>query len=117
MTLKEAQQIVSAITHWQLFLQGVIDKSGINTDIDLQKYSLEDLIKANKLVNANNSRKRKLQEYWLNKNGKLKGISQQITLADRLIAGVYTALNFKPDNEIAVLINDIGVGCVKVKYE
>jgi hypothetical protein len=117
MKLKEAQQIVSTIVNWQFVLQGVVSKDEAKLSVDLKKYSLEELIKANKLVMSNNSRKAKLQEYWRNKGCETKGISQQLTLADRLIAGVYTALNFPPDNEVNVLVNDIGVGCVKVNYD
>ena len=56
MKIKEAQEIVSAIVNWQMVLQGVIKKDELKIEIDLNKYTLEDLIKANKIIIANNSR-------------------------------------------------------------
>lgn len=117
MKVSEATKVIGAIIQWQMVLQGVVERDSIKSDLDLRKYSLEDLIKANKLVESNNRRKRKMQEYWRNKKGSANGISQQMTLADRLIAGVYVALNFPATNEVHVLINDIGVGNVVAKYD
>ena len=116
MKLTEAKKIVSAIIQWQFVLQGINDREDVKI-FDLSSYSLEDLIKANKLVTSNNSRKRKLQAYWQKKNGKSNGISQQLTMSDRLIAGVYTALNFQSNGEMQVLINDKAIGVVTANYE
>ena len=115
MKLKEAKEIVGAIIEWQFVLQGIKEREDVQI-FDLRKYSLNDLIKANNLVKGNNNRKRKLQEYWNKKNGKSKGISVQLILADRLIAGVYTALNFESNGEMQVLINDKAVGIVTPNY-
>lgn len=117
MKLAEAKEIVSSIINWQFVLQGIKEREEISENINLQEYSLEDLIKANKLVTSNNNRKRKLAEYWRKKTGKQYSTTTQLVLADRLIAGVYTALNFTPNSEMVVLINDIGVGCVKADYK
>lgn len=115
--INEAKQIVSEIINWNMVCIGVIERSELKTNIDLSKYSLEDLIKANSLVESSNKRKMNLQKTNQEKGRKSKGISMSMTLADRIIAAVYTAMNFNPDGEIIALVNDIGVGLVKVKYE
>ena len=116
MKLKEAKEIVSTILDWQFVLMGVKERDTVSINKDLEKYSLEDLIKANKLVNANNKRKESLQKYYREKNGKANSISISMILADRLIASVYTSLHFQPDGEMIALINDVGCGCVKANY-
>lgn len=116
MKLSEAEAIVGHIMEWQFILMGIKKREQLKERINLSKYSLEDLIKANKLIESNNSRKSKLADYNRGKGRKTKGYSIHITLADRLIAGVYVALNFQPDGEMVVLINDNGVGCVKADY-
>ena len=83
----------------------------------LSGYSLPDLLLANKMVKSSNKKKEKLQKYHSSKGHKTKGISIKMTLADRYIAAVYTALNFLPNGEMIALINDIGVGCVKADYK
>jgi hypothetical protein len=114
MKLKEATKIVNKIIEWEFVLQGITDREKVASDIDLKQYSLDDLLKANKLVSSNNNRKKKLQEYYIKKNGSANGVSIQMTLADRIIAGVYFAMHYQANGEIHVLIDDIGVGCVKL---
>ena len=116
MNTKEATKIIQEILEWQFILMGVKERVDYEKTIDLNQYSLQELLQANKLVSANNKRKRSLQEYWSKKNGKSKGISIQMTCADRVIAGVYFALNFETDREMKVLVNDVGVGLVKAEY-
>ena len=115
MKLKEAKEIVDSIIEWQFVLQGIKERKDVDI-IDLSKYSLEDLIKANKLVKANNSRKQKLQEYYHKKGCKTKSISIQMVLADKLIAGVYSALNFTSEGQMEVLINDRAIAVVTANY-
>lgn len=91
MKLHEAKKIVDAIIGWGMVHQGVIEEY---PKFDLKKYSLSELIKANALVKSNNSRKRKLQEHYRNKNGRSKSISINMTIADRGIAAIYTLMHF-----------------------
>lgn len=116
MKLKEAKEIVKCILDWQFVLMGVKERKEITSTIVVEKYSLEDLIKANRLVESNNSRKSKLAKYHRDKGHKANGYSISMMLDDRLIAAAYTALHFFPNGEAIVLINDIGVGCVEMKY-
>ena len=115
MRLKEAKKIVQNIIEWEFVLQGITDRSKVKSDIDLSIYSLEDILKANKMVAGNNNRKKKLQQYYLKKNGYAKSIDIQMTLSDRIIAGVYFALHYEANGNINVLINDVGAGCVAIK--
>lgn len=116
MKLAEAKKIVGYILEWQFILMGAKKRHELKDRIDLSKYSLEDLIKANKLVAANNNRKTKLADYNRGKGRKTKGYTIHSTLADRLIAAVYVALKFRPNGEMVALIDDNGVGCVKADY-
>lgn len=117
MKTKEAEAIVKQIIGWQMVLMGVTKRDDLEIHTDLTKYKLNDFIKANQLVKANNKRKEKLQQHWLKKNGKTKGITIRMTLDDRAIAAAYTALHYNPNGEMIALINDVGVGCVTAKYE
>ena len=109
MKLDQAQNIVSIITRWQMFLQGVIEKEPDKLDSTLK---LSELIEANSLVEAENKRKRSEQSKG---NPQYKSVSIQITVADRLIAAVYVAMNYPANSEAICCINGVGVGCVKIK--
>lgn len=117
MKTSEAKSIVKTILEWQFVLQGIVKRDEVQVDKKLEEYSLSELIQANRLVKANNNRKTKLQEYYRKKNGKANGISHQMTLADRVIAGVYFALHYPTNGEASILINDIVAGCVPAKYK
>lgn len=116
MKIKEAKEIVGYILEWQFVCMGVKERNEISKTLDLKKYSLNDLITANKLVDSNNRRKRKLAETLREKGLKVRGVSISLILADRLIAAVYTAMSFSPDGEMIALIDDVGVGCVQADY-
>lgn len=117
MKLTEAKEIVSYILEWQLVCMGVKGREEISKTLDLSKYSLSDLIKANAMVEANNHRKQKLADYNRQKGNKVKGYSHSMFLADRLIAAAYTAISYETSREPIALINDVCVGCVKAKYD
>jgi|GEM_PF-6745780 hypothetical protein len=117
MKLKEAKEIVSYIIDWQMVCIGVKEREEITEKLDLTKYSLSDIITANKLVQSNNRRKEKISLYHNSKGHKTKEYSISMILADRVIAAVYTALSFSPNGGAIAVIDDIGVGCVKVKYK
>ncbi len=116
MKLSEAKKIVATILDWQFVLMGVKKREEVQVNSKIETYSLEDLLKANKLVQSNNSRKSKLQQYNSQLGRKTKGVSIQLNIADRTIAAVYTALHHKPNGEMIALINDVGLGCVKADY-
>lgn len=117
MKLKEAKEIVGYILEWQFVLMGIKERSEMSKSVDISKYSLNDLIKANSIVKSNNNRKEKLANYHRRNGHNVNGRTVNMLLADRVIAAVYTAINFSTNGEIIVLIDDIGVGCVKVNYE
>lgn len=71
----------------------------------------------NKLVESNNRRMEKIHKYHRDKGHKTKGYSVNMQLADRLIAAVYTAINFEPNREMIAIIDNVGCGVVNVKYE
>lgn len=117
MKTKEAKEIVKYILEWQFLLMGVKERSQVSKTLDLSKYSLSDIIKANNLVTADNKRKENIAKYHREKGHKVKGYSISMVLADRLIAAVYTAISFQPNGEMIALIDDIGVGCVTANYK
>lgn len=113
--LKEALKIVSVMLGWQFYMQGLKKRNDI-LDFDISKYSLEDLIKANRLVSSNNSRKQKMASYWRSRTGKDYPCTIQTVCADRLIAAIYTLMNFPADGEMIAVIGNKGVGCVVPDY-
>lgn len=118
MTTKEAKQIIGYCLEWQFVLMGIKERHQIDLSekVDITKYSLEQLIKANKIVESENRKREKLAAYHHQKGHKVKGYSIHMILDDRLIAAIYTAVNFTPNQEAIVLIDDIVVGCAKAKY-
>lgn len=118
MTLNEAKKIIGYCLNWQFVNMGIFPKSEmILTDKpDISKYSLEDLIKANKMIASDNKRREKLANYHRSKGHNVKGRKITMTIADRTISAIYTALHFEPNGEMVAIIDDIGVGCVRVEY-
>lgn len=118
MTTKEAKQIIGYCLEWQFVLMGIQGRHQIDLSkkVDITKYSLEQLIKANKIVKSGNKKRRKLAAYHQQKGHKVKGYSIHMTLADRTIAAIYTAANFIPTQQAIALIDDIVVSCAKAKY-
>lgn len=118
MTTNEAKKVIGTILDWGFIKMGITERCNLKeSDVDLTKYSLTEILQANKLVQSNNNRKMKLQQYHSgrNKNNKSKGVSLMMSIDDRMIAGVYFALHYPANGELHVVINDIGAGCVKVK--
>ena len=116
MKTKEAKELVGYLLEWQFVCMGVKERNEIKEVRDLSKYSLHDLLKANELVEKSNNRKRKIQSDNQAKGLPSKPITISLTLADRVIAAIYTALNFRPDGQMIALVNGNGVGVVKAKY-
>lgn len=102
--IHESKEIVGKIIEWNLWLNGVIEKPTEKLDPNI---SLARLIQANEDVKTWNKAQRKANPG--------SPIKQHQTLSDRLIAGVYVALNYSTNGEAACCINGIGVGCVKIK--
>lgn len=107
MKLSEAKEIIASIVRWQLVLNGIIGRNDIGPVKDVSVYSLKDLIRANEYAERYNERQKR-------KEGKRTLI---FTLSDRLIAGVYFALNFPAASEMNVLINDKAACVVTPNYE
>jgi hypothetical protein len=106
MKIKEAKKIIGTCIEWNLYMMGITDKPSSKLDPET---SLEDLIKANKKVSKWNVKQREKL------SGTGKNIPQHQTLADRVIAGIYTALNYAPDGKIKVVINDRAIAVVNIK--
>jgi hypothetical protein len=107
MKIEIAKKIVSEILEWQFIMMGVKERNSFKSVIDLNEYSLKQLLEANDIVSEVN-------EITMKESKGSHTI--HMTCADRLISAVYTALNFEPDGEAVVLINDRMVGVVKAKY-
>ena len=116
MKTAEAKKIVGAIVMNNFILMGIKEPGDRVKDIDLRKYTLADLIKANDLVKRSNDRKLNIQKKR-QLEGKSIAISQQMVLADRLIASTYTALHFPANGDIHTYVDGIGVGNVVVKED
>ena len=115
MKAKEAKALIGSILDWQFVLMGIKERSEIKPNgIDVTKYSLQDLINANKKVELCNKKARIAQEYYKKKNGTSKGVTQHMLCADRLLAAIYVCINFQPDGELIAIYNMLGCGVVKV---
>ena len=85
--------------------------------IDLSKYSLADLIKANEMVTANFKRKESLARYHISKGHKTQPVCMPMTLDERLIAAAYVAMNWEANaDNIVAIVDDKAVIVVKAKY-
>lgn len=119
MKIKEAKKIVMSMINWQFVLMGIMEMEECHEktkEVDLKKYSLDELILANKKVKTNNNFKRKLQESRRKKGLETNGISQSIVCDDRLIAAIYTMLNFDISDEPVAIYMEKGIGIVRMKY-
>ncbi len=115
MKIEEAKEIISYIYSWVFVMNGLKDRGSILKK-DMSKYSLQDLLTANKLVINSNKRNERLYHYHKNKGHTTKGYTTNMVLADRYIAAIYTALSGFEHNTIIAMINDVGVACVKPNY-
>lgn len=113
-TLKEARAIMGHVLHWQFVTMGLNSPTQTDTldkNIDLETYSLQDFITANKKVSQDNARKRAITQ----KSG--KGTRKfHLTLDDRLIAAFYVCLNYKSSSEIISSYKNIGCKAVTVNH-
>ena len=118
MKAREAKQIISNILEWQFVLNGIKDKSELKLhDIDMRQYSLSDFIEANRKIEVCNKKAEVMHEY-LKKctNKKVNGLRQYMTIDDRLLAAVYTIINYDPQDQVVAVYNNKGTAIVKLKY-
>ena len=117
MKAKEAKQIISNIIEWQLILNGIKDRTELKLhDIEMRNYSLSDFIEANRIVHICNQKAKTMYE-WLKKSGKkTNGFKMCMTIDDRLLAAVYTIINYDPQNQVVAAYNDKGTAIVNLKY-
>jgi len=89
MTLREAKAIVSEMVNVHLSLMGVTKQRQV------MNYELRDMLKANDMVMANNAKMKTA------KGRRTLGV----TLDDRAIAALYTAMNYQPSENAIALVN------------
>lgn len=107
MKIAQAKQIVGTMNLWQMFLMGIGNQP---TEVLDGMLTLSQLMEANTKVVKWNKKQRDRQS--------LKGGSceQHLTMADRLIAATYVAMNYEPDDQVKAIMGNVGVGCVKMDY-
>lgn len=117
MKAKLAKQIISNILEWQFVLNGIKDKSELNLHpIDMRMYSLNDFIEANRIVHVCNQKSKTMYNH-LKKLGKAKnGFKQLMTVHDRLLAAVFTIINYDPQDQVVAAYDDKGTGVFELKY-
>lgn len=96
MKLSEARTIVGKMVSWLMVNQGIISP-GDEQWPDPITEDLLTLLKANRLVERANERDDIRCKAQIEKTGKAIG-HRTMTVADRGIAALYVAANFKPDN-------------------
>lgn len=104
MEIKDAKNIIGTIALWNMYMMGVAEKPKVELSKDI---SLEDLIKANKMVAQWNIKQREKPS--------IEGNIQQLTCDDKLLAAVYVATHYNPNKEVVAVMNNVGIGCVKIK--
>jgi len=107
MKISQAKEIVATMNLWQMFMMGIVDRPEKELD---NKLTIYDLLDANRKVKNWNLNQRNKQI----ENG--GSCSQQVIMADRLIAAIYVAMNYSPDSDVKAIMGNVGVGCVKMKY-
>ncbi len=113
----EAKQIIGNILEWQFVLNEIKHKSELKLhDIDMRQYSLSDFIEANRKVSVCNKKARVMRDYLDKKTGKSTGCVQRLTCHDRLLAAVYTIINYDPQDQVVAAYDDKGTAILELKY-
>ena len=113
----EAKQIISNILEWQFVLNGIKDRSELKLhDIDMRQYSLSDFIEANRIVHVCNQKSKTMYDYLNKSSKKPNGFKVFMTVHDRLLAAVYTIINYDPQDQVVAAYDDKGTAIVKLKY-
>lgn len=96
MKLAEARKIVGKMIGWGFVNHGIISPEDRNYPEPITE-SLETLILANKIVERANKRNQKYADKRMAEVGHAR-CKRSMTIADRGIAAIYVAANFRPDN-------------------
>ena len=116
MKAREAKQIIGNIIEWQLVLSNAKDRDKINLhDIDLRLYSLSDFMEANRVIHICNKKARISSETHRRK-GKKSTFRQFMTVEDRVLAAVYTTINYDTQKQVVAAYDDKGTAIVNLKY-
>ncbi|MCK5614189.1 hypothetical protein KAR91_70645 [Candidatus Pacearchaeota archaeon] len=117
MKAPEAKQIISNILEWQFVLNEIKHKSDLKLhDIDMRQYSLSDFIEANRIVHVCNKKSR-VMYVCLKKSGKkTNGFKTHMTCHDRLLAAVYTIINYDSDKQFVAAYDNKGTAILELKY-
>ena len=117
MKAPEAKQIISNILEWQFILNGIKDKSELKLhDIDMRQYSLSDFIEANRIVHVCNQKAKTMYDYLKKSGKKPNGFKALMTVHDRLLAAVYTIINYDPQDQVVAAYDDKGTAILELKY-
>jgi hypothetical protein len=108
MTVKKASEIVGLMFMWQMFHMGVEEAEPNKLD---DKLTLSDLIIARNKISKRNDYKRLQQQKFPDKYP--KGITQQMTVSDAVIAAVYTGLVHKVSKQSIACVNGKYIGVFK----
>jgi hypothetical protein len=113
MKISEARKIVGKMVLWSMITQGIEPEEKPEPLTE----DLQTLLKANRVVEKANDRSRKRVQNILSEKGQWKGRrSISMTIADRGIAALYVAANFKGDHptnaDILAKHNDNLVFCL-----
>ena len=113
----EAKQIISNILEWQFILVGIKNQEDlILHDIDMRQYSLADFIEANRIVHVCNQKSKTMYDYLKKSGKKPNGFKAFMTVHDRLLAAVYTIINYDPQDQVVAAYDDKGTAIIKLKY-
>lgn len=118
MKAKEAKQIISNILEWQFVLNEIKHKSELKLhDIDMRQYSLSDFIEANRIIHVCNKKARVMHSFIKRSTlEEVNPLKQLMTIDDRLLAAVYTIINYDPQNQVVAAYDDKGTAVVNLKY-
>lgn len=113
-----AKQIISNILEWQFVLKEIKHKSELKLhDIDMRQYSLSDFIEANRKIEVCNKKARVMHSILKSSATKeASPLKQLMTVDDRLLAAVYTIINYDPQDQVVAAYNGKGAAIVKLKY-
>lgn len=103
MKISEARKIVSEMFRWEMYHMGVIEEMPENIN-----YSLDDMLKANRIVSRHNKVKDKFLVM-----GKTYRRIMQVTVDDRLIAALYVAMQYEAQKQSITCCNGKYIGVFK----
>lgn len=96
MKLNEARTIVGKMIGWAMVNQGIISPGDENFPNPITE-DLMTLLRANRIIERANERADLRGKAQIEKTGKAT-VRRSMTIADRGIAALYVAANFRPDN-------------------